>query len=417
MKNEISTFLDAEQERQIAFLKQLIGVQTDNPPGDCAAHSALTGELLEGLGFEVEYHPVPEATVTEAGMISATNLIVRHRFGDGPTIALNAHGDVVPPGSGWTHDPYGGEIIETDDGRRIYGRGAAVSKSDIASYAWVLLALKEGAKAGAGFRGTVELHITYDEEIGGTVGPGWILEQGLSAPDFVICAGFSYAVVTTHNGCLHLETTVTGKIGHAAEPERAVDALEVTNAVLSALYESRGALSEIRSDVPGIESPTLVIGTIEGGINTNVVPDQVKFRLDRRLLPEEDVDAVEQDLIALIHEAAAEFPEAEISVERIMLALPLRANPGWEAIAEAIRSAAKDVIGEEIPYVGAKLFTDARLYAEQGIPVVLYGAGPRTLAQAGGHGSDENLDLADLRIGTEVVARAVADLLMVPADE
>ena len=67
--------------------------------------------------------------------------------------------------------------------------------------------------------------------------------------------------------------------------------------------------------------------------------------------------------------------------------------------------------GEEVPYVGAKLFTDARLYSEKGIPVVLYGAGPRTLGEAGGHNSDENLDLADLRLGTEVVARAVADLL------
>lgn len=94
-----------------------------------------------------------------------------------------------------------------------------------------------------------------------------------------------------------------------------------------------------------------------------------------------------------------------------MAALPLVPQPGWEKIADAIRAAAADLTGEEIPYVGAKLFTDARLYAEKGIPVVLYGAGPRTLAEAGGHNSDENLDLADLRLGTEAVARAVATLL------
>ena len=411
MNDVIAAFLDAEEHRQVAFLAELVKSPTDNPPGDCAAHAALAKGLLEDLGFEVEAHPVPQEAVHAAGMKSVTNLIIRHRFGEGPTIALNAHGDVVPPGSGWEHDPYGAEIVETTDGRRMYGRGAAVSKSDFASYAWALLALRKAAEEGAVLAGTVELHFTYDEEIGGTVGPQWILEQGLSTPDYVICAGFSHAVITAHNGCLHLEATVTGKIGHAAEPERAVDALEVTNAVLSALYESRAALADIHTDVPGIVSPTLVVGTIEGGINTNVVPDSVRFRIDRRILPGESVDAVEQGLTELIRSAAAAFPGASASVTRIMAALPLVPQPGWEKIADAIRTAAADLTGEEIPYVGAKLFTDARLYAEKGIPVVLYGAGPRTLAEAGGHNSDENLDLADLRLGTKAVARAVAALL------
>ena len=411
MNDIIAAFLDAEEGRQVAFLAKLVKSPTDNPPGDCAAHAELARGLLEDLGFEVEAHPVPQDAVHAAGMQSVTNLIIRHRFGDGPTIALNAHGDVVPPGSGWDHDPYGAELVETADGRRMYGRGAAVSKSDFASYAWALLALQKTVEAGTVLAGTVELHLTYDEEIGGTVGPQWILEQGLSTPDYVICAGFSHAVITAHNGCLHLEATVTGKIGHAAEPERAVDALEVTNALLSALYESRAALAEIRTAVPGIVCPTLVIGTIKGGINTNVVPDSVSFRIDRRILPGESVDTVEQGLTDLIQSAAAAFPGASASVERIMAALPLVPQPGWEKIADAIRRAASDLTGDDIPYVGAKLFTDARLYAEKGIPVVLYGAGPRTLAEAGGHNSDENLDLVDLRLGTEAVARAVADLL------
>lgn len=411
MTDSIADFLNADQDRQIAFLAELVKSPTDNPPGDCAAHAELARGLLEDLGFEVESHPVPADAVHAAGMKSVTNLIVRHRFGDGPTIALNAHGDVVSPGSGWVHAPYGAEIVGTGGTRRMYGRGAAVSKSDFASYAWALLALRKAAEAGVALAGTVELHFTYDEEIGGTVGPQWILEQALSKPDYVICAGFSHAVITAHNGCLHLEATVTGKIGHAAEPERAVDALEVSNAVLTALYDSRQALADITTDVPGIVSPTLVIGTIEGGINTNVVPDSVSCRIDRSILPEESVDQVEQGLTKLMETAVAPFPGATVAVERIMAALPLVPQPGWEKIANAIRHAASDLTGEDIPYVGAKLFTDARLYADKDIPVVLYGAGPRTLAEAGGHNSDENLDLADLRLGTEIVARAVAELL------
>ena len=107
MTDSIAAFLDAEQDRQTGFLAELVKIPTDNPPGDCAAHAERARALLQDLGFEVEAHPVPEMNVRAAGMKSVTNLIVRHRFGDGPTIALNAHGDVVPPGLGWSHDPYG----------------------------------------------------------------------------------------------------------------------------------------------------------------------------------------------------------------------------------------------------------------------------------------------------------------------
>jgi succinyl-diaminopimelate desuccinylase len=118
-------------------------------------------------------------------MVSATNLIVRHRFGEGgPVIALNAHDDVVPPGEGWTYDPYGAEVV---DGW-MYGRGVAVSKCDFATYAWALLALQDLEYP---LNGAVELHLTYDEEAGGEIGPGLLLRDGLSRPDLAIGAGSS----------------------------------------------------------------------------------------------------------------------------------------------------------------------------------------------------------------------------------
>ncbi len=120
-------------------------------------------------------------------MKSAVNLIVRHRFSAqadrGPVIALNAHGDVVPPGEGWSADPYGAEIR---DGWML-GRGVAVSKSDIVTYAFALAALRD---AELPLQGAVELHITYDEETGGEIGPAWLLKEGLSKPDYAIAAGF-----------------------------------------------------------------------------------------------------------------------------------------------------------------------------------------------------------------------------------
>jgi acetylornithine deacetylase/succinyl-diaminopimelate desuccinylase-like protein len=167
----ISDFVDREFARESAFLAELVKVPSDNPPGDCRAHAQRARELLEQLGLTVEAHEVPRSTVEAAGMKSVTNLIVRHRFGEGPVIALNAHGDVVPPGLGWRFDPYGAVVEDGPHGPVMYGRGVAVSKSDFATYTWTLLALKALAAGGDKLRGTLELHFTYDEEVGGIVGP------------------------------------------------------------------------------------------------------------------------------------------------------------------------------------------------------------------------------------------------------
>lgn len=401
----IHDYLRAQQEAETRFLAEIVKIPSDNPPGDCDRSAAAVAALLEGLGFTVERRKVPDDLVRANGMISATNLIARKTFGKGgPTIALNAHGDVVPPGTGWTHDPYGAEIV---DGWMV-GRGAAVSKSDIATYAFAMLALE---KSGAALNGTVELHVTYDEEAGGEIGPRWLLEQGFSKPDLAIGAGFSYAVVTAHNGCLHLEVEVLGRSAHAARPFTGVDALEAANAILTALYGWRGGLSARASKVPGIGSPQMTVGLIAGGINTNVVPDRIVFRLDRRMVPEENPAEVEAELRAVILHAANTHPQAKVTVNRILLAEPLTPTPEGDRVTEALCRHATAIMGEPVAASGVPLYTDARHYAKAGVPIVLYGAGPHTIEEANAHRADERLPLADLFKATEVVALTLAELL------
>ena len=302
-------------------------------------------------------------------------------------------------------------VEDSPHGPVMYGRGVAVSKSDFATYAWTLLALQAAAGQGAKLGGTLELHFTYDEEIGGDVGPKWLLDQGLTKPDAVIAAGFSYAVVTAHDGCLHLEVTVTGKQAHAAMPDTGVDALEAANVILTALYAHRASLARMRSSTPGIVSPTLNVGLIKGGINTNVVPDRIVFRIDRRMIPEETPAEVEAELRALIAASAAQRPQAKVDVHRLLLAMPLTPQPGADRIVAAIQRHAKEILGVDVPVTGVPLYTDARHYAAAGIPIVLYGAGPRSILEANAHNANENLRLNDLRAATKIVALTVADLL------
>lgn len=401
---KLDAWIDAHFDEEVRFLQELVRVPTDTPPGNNAPHAERTAELLRAFGFEAEKHPVPEAEVKAYGLQSITNLIVRRRYGDGRTIALNAHGDVVPPGEGWSHDPYGGEIA---DGR-IYGRAAAVSKSDFASFTFAVRALES---LGAKLKGGVELHFTYDEEWGGELGPGWLLKKGLTKPDLLIAAGFSYEVVTAHNGCLQMEVTVHGKMAHAAIPDTGVDALQAAVRILNDLYAQNAKYKEITSGVPGIKHPYLNVGRIEGGTNTNVVPGKVVFKLDRRMIPEENPQQVEANIRAVIADAAGRSPGVTVEIKRLLLANALKPLAGNQPLVAALQQHGREVFGQEIPAMGTPLYTDVRLYGEAGVPGVIYGAGPRTVLESHAKRADERLELEDLRRATKVVARALRDLL------
>ncbi len=403
---QLDTWIDTHFDEQVAFLQELIRVPTDTPPGNNAPHAERAAELFDAMGLGADKHPVPPELVSAAGLQSITNLIVRRHYGPGgKTIALNAHGDVVPPGEGWTHDPYGGEI---EDGK-IYGRAAAVSKCDFSTYAFAIRALEAVAKPQ---HGQIDLLLTYDEEFGGEVGPGWLLDRGLTKPDLMIAAGFSYQVITAHNGCLQLEVTVHGLMAHAAIPASGVDALQAAVKILNVLYAQNDHYrANICSQVEGITHPYLNVGLIQGGTNTNVIPGKVTFKLDRRMIPEEDAAQVETTLRELITQTAATLPGITVDIRRMLLAQAMKPLPGNRPLVEALQHHGKAVFGQDIAALGTPLYTDVRLFVERGIPGVIYGAGPRTVLESNAKRADERLDLEDLRRATKVIARSLCDLM------
>ncbi len=400
----LDAWIDSHFDEQVRFLQELVRVPTDTPPGNNAPHAERTAQLLREYGFEAEKHVVPAPAVRAAGLESITNLIVRRKYGPGWTIGLNAHGDVVPPGEGWTHDPYGGEVA----GGKLYGRAAAVSKCDFATYTFATRAIESLT---AQLSGSVELYFTYDEEFGGELGPGWLLERGLVKPDLLIAAGFSYQVVTGHNGCLQMEVTVHGRQGHAAVPDTGVDALQAATKILNALYQQNTLYQQVTSGIEGITHPYLNVGLIQGGTNTNVVPGKVVLKLDRRMIPEENPAEVEAVLRRVIADAVAQSPGITIDIKRMLLARALEPLAGNQPLVEALCRHASAVFDERIEALGTPLYTDARLFSERGIPAVLYGCGPRTVLESNAKRADEHIELEDLRRATKVVARALADLL------
>ncbi|KAI5935478.1 Aminoacylase-1 [Manis javanica] len=293
--------------------------------------------------------------------------------------------------------PHGAAI---EDGK-LYGR-AAVSKSDFATFTYAVRALEAVARPS---KGAVELHFTYDEEFGGILGPGWLLANNLTQPDLMVAAGFSYEVVTAHNGCLQMEVTVQGKMAHAAVPHTGVDALQAAVVLMNALYAENTKYQQVTSKVPGIKHPYLNIGRIEGGTNTNVVPGKVVLKIDRRMIPEENPAEVEASIRAVIAQAIADFnakggytgeDAVRVDIKRLLLANAMTPLAGNKPLVDAIQAHGEAVFGEKPPAVGTPLYTDVRLYVERGIPGVIYGAGPH---RAGIHAkrADERLVLEDLR--------------------
>ena len=407
----IDQWIDQHFDEQVKFLQELVRVPTDTPPGNNTPHAIRTAELLQHMGMQAEQFEIPQALVQSHGLTSITNLIVRRRYGEGRVVALNAHGDVVPPGEGWTHDPYGAEI---EDGK-LYGRASAVSKCDFSTFTFAVRALEAVAKPS---KGSVELHFTYDEEFGGELGPGWLLANGHTRPDLMMAAGFSYQVVTAHNGCLQMEVTVHGRMAHAAIPDSGVDALQAAVALLNALYAQNAQYKSIRSQVEGITHPYLNVGLIEGGTNTNVIPGKVMFKLDRRMIPEENPAEVEAQIREVLanavrdHNAKRDPQDAvRIDIKRILMANAMKPLAGNQPLVDALQKHGSEVFGEPIPALGTPLYTDVRLYVERGIPGVIYGAGPRTVLESHAKRADERIDLEDLRRATKVVARSLSDLL------
>jgi succinyl-diaminopimelate desuccinylase len=408
-KARMVQWIQEHEEDLISFLKKLVQTPSDNPVGDCLPIARVLEKQLSGLGFEnVSLLEVDEESVKANGMISMANVLATTVFGEGTNVVLNAHGDVVPPGLGWSVDPYGGEII---DGK-MYGRGVAVSKSDIAAYTYAVLALNQIKEK---LSGSVDLAFTFDEETGGEIGPKWLIDKGHIKPDQAIVAGFSYSAVNAHNGCLHFEIKTTGKSAHAALPHTGIDAIEATSKIVNALYDYRKTLAEKKSSIPGIDFPTLNVGLISGGINTNVVPDECTIRVDRRLIPEEDFGAAETEFRELVHQAVAEISGIKIEIRKILHAKSFGPVPEDTPLVQALDANWKSILKEdgELPVHGVPLYTDARHFFAAGIPTIMFGVGPKVLEEANGHRADENIRLSDLQAAAKIIACTLYDLLAV----
>jgi len=408
--------VDRAADEIVQYTADLVRIPTVNPPGDAyEACAHFIGADLERRGFDVEYIAaagLPEHTAR----FPRVNVVGSRRGGAGPVVHLNGHFDVVPPGEGWTVDPFGGIVR---DGR-IHGRGVCDMKAGLAA---ALFAVEAIQRAGVPLPGTVEISGTVDEESGGFAGVAYLARQGRIAKgrtDFVIipeplnvdriCIG--------HRGVYWFEVTAHGRTGHGSMPFLGVNAIEGMGRLLQSVREDLvPVLASRRTGVPvvpaGARHATININSIDGGqavggIQTPCIADLCRAVFDRRFLIEEGFDATKAEVERLVQRASAQAPGVRFELRDLMVVNPTR-TPDDSPVIAALDRSMRRILGKPAELVASPGTYDHKHVAGiAGVPhCVAYGPGILDLA----HQPDEWCGIDDLINATKVIALATLDLM------
>jgi succinyl-diaminopimelate desuccinylase len=408
--------VDQLVDEAVTFARDLIRIPTVNPPGacyeDCARH---IGDVLAAFGYAVEYHTASDRPEHSPAHPRVNVVATMAGASAGPTIHLNGHFDVVPPGDGWTVDPFSGLVR---DGF-VWGRGAADMKGGLAAAVFACEAIR---RAGVRPRGTIEISGTVDEESGGLAGVGWLASRGR------IASGRTDAVIIPeplgvdricigHRGVYWFAVETRGRVAHGSMPFQGISAIDHMSAILSHFdSELRPRLAGRMTSLPvipeGARHPTLNVNAIGGGqpldgVQTPCVADRCRAIFDRRFLIEEGFDDAKDEILELLRDVAARVPGIDYEVTDLLIVHPTRTPPDSPVVA-ALERALRRVIGRKGSLVLSPGTYDHKHVARiAGVPhCAAYG--PGALEQA--HRPDERCSIEDLVTSIRVLALAVLEL-------
>jgi succinyl-diaminopimelate desuccinylase len=418
--DRVCAAVDAAAGEIVDFAAALVRIPTVNPPGDHYVDCAqLLGARLADFGFDIEYH-IAEGRPEHTDAHPRVNVVaVRRGRAAHPAVHLNGHMDVVPPGGGWTVDPFGGVVR---DGR-LYGRGACDMKAGLAAAVYAAESIR---RAGIATAGSIEISGTVDEESGGFAGVAWLAERrriSAATVDHVIipeplnvdriCIG--------HRGVYWFEVETLGRIGHGSMPFLGVSAIEHMGLVLDRMRRDLLPALAARTTAVPVEPPqarhaTLNVNGISGGqsvdgIQTPCVPDRCRAVFDRRFLLEEGFEATRQEIDELLHRVAADTPHMTVRLRDLMVVHPVRTPPEARVIG-VLERAIEQVLGRPAAHVASPGTYDHKHFERiAGIrDCVAYGPGVLDVA----HQPDEWCGVDDLLNATKVLALAILALTGIP---
>lgn len=356
----------------LTLTREILRIDTINPPGREDACARHLGAILESAGFTLDYHGIGEGR---------SNLVARIGNGEGGPLCFTGHIDTVPLGAApWNKDPFAGET----DGGRLYGRGSSDMKAGVAAFVAAAARLAPRLRATPGLM----LIITAAEETGCEGAFKLVSERALGAAGaLVVAEPTSNYPFVGHKGAFWLRARAHGVTAHGSMPERGV------NAVYKAA-RAVGALERFRFDTPLhalMGQSTLNVGTFHGGLNINSVPDEAVVGIDIRTVPGTSHAQLLRQLSAQVGEDAT---------LEVMMDLESIYTPPEQAWMQSVFDIMQPLLGERPVPRAATYFTDAAALvpALAGPPTVILGPGEPQMA----HQTDEYCVMH--RIGASVQA-------------
>jgi acetylornithine deacetylase len=374
-------------QETLDLLDRLIQAPSHNPPGDEAATAAVLGDFLLAHGLTPATREVsPGRPNLEASLGPNGDRV----------LLLNGHTDTMPPGPGWTVNPY----QATRAGDRVYGLGACDMKAGLAAMAGAIAAV---ARAQAPLTGKVVLDAVADEE-GTGAGTKATLREGRGADWAVIAEPTGLQVARAGNGQVNFTVTFLGEAGHGSTPEAGHNAIYDAAAFIRLVEQQAATLAAHVHPLTGPASYN--VGMISGGVRTSIIPSHCTVGVDRRIIPGQTVAEARTDLQGLLDQVLAARPgaqaESTVDVDYESFEIPERLP-----LCQVLLQAAAEVSGRAAGLTGLRATTDAVFLCQAGIPAVVFG--PGSLAQA--HRPDEYVEVRQLQQATRAIALTIVRLL------
>ncbi len=374
-KKQLIERVEDDRDAIIRFMQGFIAVKSPNPPGDTRDAAEYVGKYLKERKLDYRIvGPDPE----KPNLVSSVKF-----YKPGSKLVLNGHIDVFPVGDdvSWKYPPWSGILAEG----KIWGRGACDMKAGTAASIYTYAILNE---LRADLRGSATLTVVSDEESGGRLGSGWIVENVPEAMGDCVINGEPSSLYTLRfgeKGVFWLRVTIRAPGAHGAYPHLSPNPIKIAAKVatdLEALKEipvpypadvkkairdghdvAEKALGPGGADV--MEHVSVNIGTIAGGLKINMIPRECSFELDLRLPP----GLSKEDVLPHVQKIVDRYLGA--SVEEIRYDGPLWSPPSGE-MAEIIRGNSRLLGIDPLPIVSLGA-SDLKFWREHGIPSYYYG--------------------------------------------
>ena len=370
------------------ILFNLVSIPSTYPPGNTVAISDYIAKRLRKSGYETEI-------ICKTPSIN--NVVARKGKGR-PSIVFNSHVDTIAITdlSAWKTNPFEATLV---DGR-VYGVGAGNCKGSAAVQIWLA---EEIARNGGPEKGEILFTFVGDEENLGSNGLAHLRQSGLVKPDLLICgAQTQLQAIFEERGVIWIEVLTKGMSAHAGEPEMGDNAINRMVRIINKLYSS--LLPILRERRRGNLQSTLNIGIIEGGTNTNAVPDRCRMEIDRRLLPEEKIDDALAEIKSIVAESGEPAGSWEVSL-----------NTGTRGFSSSSKSdfiktfqdTIYEITGDGVRDVVAIGASDARYFVEDDIVLMTFGPGHAK----DGHKTNEFVPLEELKMAAQIQKSVIKRIL------